>query len=307
MKMFSTDVLTRRTLIKSLGTTVVSLPVLGLPSGEEPDEVRTRVILCYDGSKNHAKLQGITEFGDELSKLSELPARFTIYANSAYWHTGGLNGSDIGYGGTEEEIQKRIELTQKIIDAGHEMGSHTVRHRNGKKWSFEKWNFEISEFDRHVAERFRSKDGKPYKCRGFRAPYLAWNKQMYRALKNNGYVYDVSQVGKPTVLEDDIIQISVPLWRRKSGRYLVSMDYNWQASKIGNNELEELLENERNNSVIILSMHFENYKSPDSSKTYEELIQDFCRTGAREKRFQFISMATYAEELREQFDLRKSG
>jgi len=259
---------------------------------------RIKVALCFDGSKSHAKLKDIVNFGNELTRLSGLPAKFTMYANSTYWHTGGLDTPDIGYGGSEKDIAKRVQLTQNILNAGHEMGSHTVRHFNGKEWSFKQWDTELHEFDQHVAQRFSAQNGSPYKCTGFRAPYLAINDNLYKALKKNNYTYDFSQVGRPIESRHGILTISVPTWKRDNGEYTISMDYNWQDDKVSNNEVSAQLQKELSNPVILLSLHFANYKAPGASKSYYNLVKDFCRVGAKNRRFEFVTMKSYTDGLK---------
>ncbi len=288
---------TRRSAVGILGSLLAGTH-LGLGAGSKSE--RIKVALCFDGSKSHAKLKDVVNFGGELTRLSGLPAKFTMYANSTYWHTGGLGTPDIGYGGTEKEIARRVQLTQNILDAGHEMGSHTVRHCNGKEWSLKQWDTELCEFDEDVAERFRDQSGAPYKCTGFRAPYLAINDNLYKALKKNNYTYDFSPVGSPVEFRHGILTVSVPSWKRDNGKYTISMDYNWQDDKMSNAEVSAQLHRELSNPVILLSMHFADYTAPGTTKSYYDLVKDFCREGARDRRFEFITMKTYTDELRKE-------
>lgn len=278
---------------------------LGL--GAEAPSQRTKVALCFDGSKSHEKLKDMVNFGDELTRLSGLPAKFTMYANSTYWHTGGLNTPDIGYGGSERDITKRIQLTQNIIDNGHELGSHTVRHCNGKEWSFKQWDEELREYDEHVAQRFRATNGTPYKCTGFRAPYLAINDNLYKALKKNDYTYDFSQVGRPVEHRKGLLTVSVPSWKRDNGKYTIGMDYNWQDDGLSNAEVSAQLQRELAKPVILLSLHFANYMGPGESRSYYNLVKDFCRAGARDRRFEFVTMKAYTDGLQSGKKSTKKG
>lgn len=285
---------TRRSALSLLGSLLAGTHT-GL--GAESSSSRIKVALCFDGSKSHAKLKDVVNFGNELTRTSGLPAKFTMYANSTYWHTGGLDTPDIGYGGSEKDIAKRVQLTQNIIDNGHELGSHTVRHCDGSQWSFQQWDEELREYDLHVAQRFTTLSGAPYKCTGFRAPYLAINDNLYKALKKNNYTYDFSQVGRPVEHRKGLLTVSVPSWKRDNGKYTIGMDYNWQDDGLSNAEVSAQLQQELAKPVILLSLHFANYMGPGESRSYYDLVKEFCKKGAKERRFEFVTMKDYTDGL----------
>jgi len=287
--------MTRRSAIQLLGGLLAGTQ-MGHGFGLWPR--RTKVVLCFDGSKSHEKLEDIVKFGDELTQLNGRPARFTMYANSTYWFTGGLGTPEIGYGGSKADIAKRLRLTQAILDAGHELGSHTVRHCNGSQWSYAQWDKELSWFDQHVAERFTAQDGSPYKCVGFRAPYLAINDELYKALRDNGYVYDFSQVGRAPEYRHDVLTLSVPSWKLANGQYSIGMDYNWMVDGVSNAEVLRQLWGEASQKVVFLSLHFADYRAQGEQQNYYDLVKEFCRECARQDRFEFVTMKDYVEGIR---------
>jgi peptidoglycan/xylan/chitin deacetylase (PgdA/CDA1 family) len=79
-----------------------------------------------------------------------------------------------------------IPLIQK---EGHEIASHLCGHYDGAKWTYEQWVKEM-EFFRWAMSKagIKKKD-----IVGIRAPYLAVNEAYFKAMKNDGYLYDSSK------------------------------------------------------------------------------------------------------------------
>jgi peptidoglycan/xylan/chitin deacetylase (PgdA/CDA1 family) len=86
-------------------------------------------------------------------------------------------------------LRARAAAVRRMADLGIEIGSHAVRHEHGRAWSRARWALELAEHDR-IAERL----GLPA-ARGFRAPFLEHNEDMYDVLSERGYRYDVSRTG----------------------------------------------------------------------------------------------------------------
>jgi hypothetical protein len=263
---------------------------MALAAAVEADEVATReVILCFDGSGPAEKWGRLHELSDRLAELTG-SAHFTVFACGAQLLTQ-MPGSTIGAGGTPEEIEERLQLMQAAIDKGHEIGNHTVRHKNGRAWSYQQWFDELAEFDQYMARFFRARDGSPYKPLGFRAPYLKFNDPMYRALEKLGYVYDVSQVGDFTKMVGGIVAKGMPMCVRDNGQKILAMDYNWHLGKITDVELDRMLSRCAllvNGEPVVISLHFTDYGY--GKRDYFQTVADFMIALAKKGGYRFVSM-----------------
>ncbi len=87
---------------------------------------------------------------------------------------------------------------------GHEIGNHTVLHEKGGKkqydgdtalnFSVEQWKQKINSAQRSLKQMVSGLGGNNENPNviGFRAPYLSYNENMFKALKASGMVYDTS-------------------------------------------------------------------------------------------------------------------
>lgn len=111
--------------------------------------------------------------------------------------------SNIGFAQTAEEARERLGHIWEAHLAGHEIGSHTCGHFDGKDWSEAEWLSELKTFrttvsnawaDEGAADREPSgwKDFVANGIRGFRAPYFSTSAGMIAAERKAGFVYDAS-------------------------------------------------------------------------------------------------------------------
>jgi hypothetical protein len=258
-------------------------------------EAKRDVILCFDGSGPLDKWRRVLELGDRL-RAATGTGSFTVFACGAQL-VERMPGSTIGAGGSRAECDERLQLIQTAIQKGHELGNHTVRHKNGQKWSEQQWFDELGEFDRFAAEFFTDKGGKPYKPVGFRAPYLAWNPAMYQALERLGYLYDVSQVGDFTTQVGRIVVKGMPLYARDSGRKIGGMDYNWYIAGIHESEAERMLNRKAeqpDTEPVVISLHFSDYGH--GSRNYFQVVSDFMVSVAKKGGYRFVSMIDHLRD-----------
>lgn len=262
----------------------------------ESNETTKKIILCFDGNKRPEKWREVIDLGEELKDLRGY-ASFSVYGNSCFWYQNAKGQSEIGWGGSKEEIDERIELTQRAIDLGHEFGNHTVRHLHGGKWSYNQWAEELGEFDEHAAEVLKNKDGEPYHCLGYRAPFLEWNDEMLKALSDLGYLYDISPPGDFVRESMGIKVIGVPMYTRDNGSKILGMDYNWHFHKVSDKELERMLEREyKSKNPLIVSLHFSDWQHGE--KNYFEVVRDFMISKAKSEEVEFPSMIDYYRSLK---------
>jgi len=254
------------------------------------------VILCFDGNEPLKKWRRVLDFGKELEDITQKPAHFTIFGNSCFLVSKGSGRSEIGWGGSKEDIDERVKLTQEAINSGHEFASHTVRHLHGGNWSYQQWYDELAEFDETIAKTFVDKSGEKYKSVGFRAPFLEFNNNMFKALGDLNYVYDTSPPGNSTSVRSGVIVMDCPIWQRPNGKSVLGMDYNWMFSAVSNQELTTMLEKEgAKRDPFIISMHFTDYKPGVYGEPYITAVENFMREGAKEGRFNFPSGIEYVE------------
>ena len=101
----------------------------------------------FDGSQRFGMWSATMRFARELGAEIGRPVHFTYFVNSCYYDPT-VRGSQIGRAASAEEVLVRRALTQQAINEGHEIGDHTVRHRDGGAFTRAEWDAEIGEFDR---------------------------------------------------------------------------------------------------------------------------------------------------------------
>jgi peptidoglycan/xylan/chitin deacetylase (PgdA/CDA1 family) len=101
----------------------------------------------FDGSKRFGMWVDTLEFARHIGRDYGKRLRFTYFINSCYLDET-TTGSAIGRAITRDEAIVRIALIQQTINEGHEIGNHTVRHRDGGSWSVAQWRAELADFHR---------------------------------------------------------------------------------------------------------------------------------------------------------------
>src|SRR5215813_2289859 len=61
--------------------------------------------------------------------------------------------SRINFGGTPEQIRKRVDYLNALYRSGHEIASHAVGHFNGRSWSASDWDKEFRAFGQILKNR----------------------------------------------------------------------------------------------------------------------------------------------------------
>ncbi len=209
-----------------------------IKTGEKPPQF---VLLAFDGSKSLDMWQQTREFAKKLTDEGK-PLKFTYFISGVYFitpetkdtylpphHTTGT--SAIGYGVSKTDINNRIKTINLTIADGNEIGSHANGHFNGASWTKTDWESELTQFAR------LTKDAGDLQLpitgySGFRAPELGRSDAMDTVLKQLGYRYDASRVGKPEAwpgkLPNGLWSIplaKIPFATSTSG--ILSMDYNF--------------------------------------------------------------------------------
>jgi len=147
--------------------------------------------------------------------------------------------SMINFGGTADEIEKRVVYINEMRESGHEIASHAVGHFDGHSWSAADWQKEFKTYANLVDDVARN-NGLPETAKfdfpassimGFRAPYLSTSPGLYVVLKNMGFRYDTSGTSEASIWpekKDGIWRFNLAELRlHRSKKRALSMDYNF--------------------------------------------------------------------------------
>jgi hypothetical protein len=171
------------------------------------------VLLSFDGSKSVEMWKDTIRFANEMNAVG-VPLHFTYFINSAYFLVSenkdiynppheARGNSAIGYADSLESINSRVREINLALSMGHEIGSHAAGHWLGGGWSIEDWQQEQSSFldlffnykKNNPQYNFsETLNLQPHQIKGFRAPSLSINRNMYEALSRDGYYYDSSEI-----------------------------------------------------------------------------------------------------------------
>lgn len=234
------------------------------------------VLLSFDGSRNLQMWEDTRNFAREMTSERK-PVHFTYFISGVYflprakaflYHPPSfkIGESLIGFADTIDEIPLRIDEVRGAISEGHEIASHLNGHfSGGSAWNETGWISEINQF-RTLLSSSGTNSGHPEiifpdtnKIIGIRTPNLSKNKSLYPALEETGFVYDSSQVGKPTDLPYKIGSIweiplkEIPVDGTKIST--ISMDYNFWSLQSKN------LEVAKKNSLLYKKFHDQMYRS----------------------------------------------
>jgi hypothetical protein len=147
--------------------------------------------------------------------------------------------SRINFGGTPDDVRRRVGYVNALHAAGHEIASHAVGHFDGRSWSQADWDKEFGSFESALADIPRNNgfdaDVKllfpASEVAGFRAPYLATSAGLYAVLKDRKFRYDTSGNSAADAWPEKVDGV----WRfnlarlrlASTNRATLSMDYNF--------------------------------------------------------------------------------
>ena len=205
------------------------------------------VLLSFDGSKSVDMLNETLAFEHTMASEGK-PLHFTYFINAAYFLTkntaslyqgpGHARGvSAIGFSNTTQDIASRVHAFNTAYAEGNEIGSHSAGHFNGSGWSYDEWKQEFDSFASLMGNVQKNNPSQTIETptflgsiRGFRAPDLGVNKDLYKVLADEQFTYDgsgVAPMGKwPTKDANGIWHIplsTVYVGPKKSPS--ISMDY----------------------------------------------------------------------------------
>ena len=218
------------------------------------------VILSFDGSRSLDMWKETRQFAKDMNAKGK-PLHFTYFINPIYLITketaknvyqpprGKMGDSMIGYADSEQDVKDRVEQINLAYSEGNEVGSHNVGHFNGSKWSYEEWLQESNSFDSIVNNVQKNNPDvtiQPWafnisEVKGFRAPELGVNNDLYKVLSDKKYLYDASGIRLPSKYpfrdKGGVWHIGLGIIKMKDlhsglsdnggSHYVLSMDYNF--------------------------------------------------------------------------------
>jgi hypothetical protein len=148
------------------------------------------VMLAFDNCTELDRWQDLADFSAEMNRAGK-PLHFTFFVSginfiedanrNVYQGPGQRRGySRINFGGSTDDVSKRIAYVNELYAQGHEIASHAIGHFNGAHWSAAQWEQEFTAY-RGIVENSGAAaraatatlDVPPARVVGFRAPYLA--------------------------------------------------------------------------------------------------------------------------------------
>jgi len=237
--------LAARTLVSAFGLLIAHAFVAPALAGvDRPPQF---VVMAFDNCTELERWQELSDFAAEMNRDGDR-LHFTFFVSGINFLADAKRGlyegphqrrgySRINFGGSADDVRRRVGYVNELRRSGHEVASHAVGHFNGASWSVGDWDKEFRSWS-DIASKVGPNIGLPdvnldfsaSDVVGFRAPYLAKGAGLYGALRRNGFRYDTSGTGHADAWPEKIDGI----WRfnlamlkvQGTGRNALSMDYN---------------------------------------------------------------------------------
>jgi hypothetical protein len=303
------------------------------PAVERPPQF---VAIAFDNCTELERWQEWADFTADLNRGGER-VRFTFFVSGInflsnakkHLYQGPIQSrgaSRINFGGSADDVRRRVAFMNALHRDGHEMASHAVGHFDGRGWGAAAWTSEFGSFDdllRNVARNneLSADEGfafAPKDIVGFRAPYLAHSPGLYATLAARGFRYDTSG----TMPAHAWPEKRDGIWRFNlagiklvgSGRSTLSMDYNFLVAQSGAASIASRREQFRrqmldsyltyfranytgNRAPVHIGHHFTDYQNG----AYREALKSFARMvcGLPEVRcVTYRTLADYMDSLK---------
>jgi hypothetical protein len=237
--------LAARAFIAALGMLLLAHAAPAQAGVERPPQF---IIIAFDNCTELERWQELSDFAAELNRDGDR-IHFTFFVSGINFLADSRRGlyegphqrrgySRINFGGSAEQVRKRVAYVNDLYRNGHEIASHAVGHFNGAAWSAGDWQKEFRAFG-DIVDNVAANNGLPESklafaaadVIGFRAPYLAKGAGLYNALRANGFRYDTSGVGHADAWPekvDGLWRFNLAMLRIQGlGRGTLSMDYNF--------------------------------------------------------------------------------
>jgi peptidoglycan/xylan/chitin deacetylase (PgdA/CDA1 family) len=234
--------------MKKLLLTLFSVVVSSV-SSVAADRPPQFIAIAFDNCTELSRWQELSDFAKEMNQGDD-KIHFTFFVSGINYIADDNRGiyrashqnrgySMINFGGTTDEIERRVAFINAMHASGHEIASHAVGHFDGRHWSTADW---LQEFKIYadLVDEVANNNGLPKTAKfdfpassivGFRAPYLSTSPGLYFALKDAGFRYDTSGTSESDIWpekKDGIWRFNLAGIRlHRSKKSTLSMDYNF--------------------------------------------------------------------------------
>lgn len=226
---------------------------------EKSGKIPQFVVFSFDGSKSLSMWKDTMDFSSSL-RNNGAPLSFTYFINAVYFLSGDdrftytppqreKGSSNIGFAESVDDINGRVSMINKALKDGHEIGSHTAGHFDGTFWNENEWSSEFNSFNWILAgtDQRLSKYGKKSDSlllnldtvKGFRAPLLGINHNLYKVLNKSDFRYDASKIFSsatwPVKDKEGIWQfpLNTVYFNNDPSRGVLGMDYSMYVVQTG--------------------------------------------------------------------------
>jgi hypothetical protein len=290
-----------------------------------PGEKPPQFVLCsFDGAVSKEHWDRVLPLAKQVNAhvTGLLSAVYLIADQDASRYTGPghpVGESSIGFGGSREDIAKRIDYLNDVIAAGHEFGTHYNGHfcqsdePSVGRWSTQQWNDELDQFFAIVAKaREQGFKLDPATVRGGRTPCLEGDwAQAFPSMRAHGLLHDTSHVSLGVTwpaVRDGMWEFAMPEVRVPAlGKQVVMMDFNlWYALNGAEDTPGRAPEFTRvvvdtyrsvyraafngNRAPLVIGNHFNEWAAGAFSGAVEQFMGEVCRE-------QETVCATYTEVI----------
>jgi peptidoglycan/xylan/chitin deacetylase (PgdA/CDA1 family) len=299
-----------RVLLAFVGVAFGVVNAQAAPAVERPPQF---VAIAFDNCTELDRWQEWTDFSAELNRGGDR-VRFTFFVSGINFLSNARKhlyqgphqsrgASRINFGGSVDDVRRRVAFMNRLHRDGHEIGSHAVGHFDGRSWGAAAWSAEFDSFNNLLENVARNHDldaGEgfalsPKDIVGFRAPYLAHSPGLYTTLADRGFRYDTSGTMPASAWpekRDGIWRFNLAeIKLAGSGRATLSMDYNFLVAQSGAAPIASRREQFRrqmldsylnyfrtnytgNRAPIHIGHHFTDYQTG----AYREALKDFARS-----------------------------
>lgn len=212
------------------------------------------VLLAFDNCTELDRWQDLTTFVSEMESNNS-PVRFTFFVSAVNFlaqnnrdlykgphHARGK--SNIDFGGSPQDVARRVGLINGLHAAGSEVASHNVGHFDAveENWTEADWTQELEAY-KSLFTNVGANNGLPSvkfnfafdDVVGFRAPYLSSTPGLYTVLGASRFRYDTSSDSDPKTWpkkKNGIWRFNLAdLTIAGTGKKTLSMDYNFYVAQ----------------------------------------------------------------------------
>ena len=238
--------MTARTLLPAFAG-LMSLALIA-PAQAGVDRPPQFIVMAFDNCTELERWQELIDFAAQMNKDGDR-LHFTFFVSGINYIADASRNiyegphqrrgaSRINFGGSPQDVRRRVDYVNELYRAGHEIASHAIGHFDGRSWSAADWEKEFRAYN-DLVQNVGPNNGlsdvqlafTPGEVIGFRAPYLAKGAGLYSALRTSGFRYDTSGDSAADEWPSKIDGV----WRfnlariklQGTGRNLLSMDYNF--------------------------------------------------------------------------------